>query len=81
VTISAGVAAEPRVGDADAAEAFKARADEALYAAKRGGRDRAVVWTPDGVRRVDTPPVGVSVVGAPHLDGPLHALRARLSRG
>ncbi len=81
VTISAGVAAEARVGDADAAEAFKARADEALYAAKRGGRDRAVVWTPDGVRRVDTPPGGVAVVGAPHLDGPLHALRARLSRG
>ncbi|CAM2772849.1 GGDEF domain-containing response regulator [Rariglobus hedericola] len=41
VTISAGVAALPRYGESEAA--FLAEADKALYTAKNGGRDRAVL--------------------------------------
>ncbi|MGZ4278086.1 MAG: sensor domain-containing diguanylate cyclase [Solirubrobacteraceae bacterium] len=41
VTISIGVCALAHAGDAD--ELYR-RADRALYAAKRAGRDRAVVW-------------------------------------
>lgn len=59
VTVSVGVAAED-VHDAEVAEALKARADAALYAAKRAGRDRAVTWAPGGPRRVDTLPGGVA---------------------
>ncbi|GJG85690.1 hypothetical protein tb265_08710 [Gemmatimonadetes bacterium T265] len=44
VTVSAGTAAVGRVTDLGIAEELKARADHALYAAKRGGRDRAVAW-------------------------------------
>jgi diguanylate cyclase (GGDEF)-like protein len=65
VTASVGVAAEASVDDAGIAEALKGRADAALYAAKRGGRDRAMVWTAGVMRRVDTPPVGMPAVGAP----------------
>jgi diguanylate cyclase (GGDEF)-like protein len=64
VTLSVGVAAEPVVADAQVAEALKGRADAALYEAKRGGRDRAVVWSHDGMRRVDTPPAGVAALDA-----------------
>jgi diguanylate cyclase (GGDEF)-like protein len=75
VTVSVGVASEPAVADPGVAEALKARADAALYAAKRGGRDRAVVWAPDAMRRVATPSGAHEAVpaGAP---GPL----ARLAR-
>jgi diguanylate cyclase (GGDEF)-like protein len=62
VTISVGVATEPVVRDARIAEALKAHADAALYAAKRGGRDRAVVWGAHGMHRVETPPAGVAAV-------------------
>ena len=67
VTVSVGVAAE-LVQDAEVAEALRARADEALYAAKRTGRDRAVVWAPGGPRRIETPPTGALAVGWPPAD-------------
>jgi diguanylate cyclase (GGDEF)-like protein len=70
VTISVGVAAEPVVRDAHAAEALKGRADEALYAAKRAGRDRAVMWAPYGMRQVHTPTAPMRAVGALGADAP-----------
>ncbi|MCU0648080.1 MAG: GGDEF domain-containing protein [Gemmatimonadaceae bacterium] len=44
VTVSAGVAADT-VHDDAMAEDLRARADEALYAAKRSGRDQVVAWS------------------------------------
>lgn len=44
VTCSVGIAAYPQAG-ADWDELFRAT-DEALYASKRGGRDRVTVWAP-----------------------------------
>lgn len=43
ITTSVGVAAAPARDD-EVARTLLARADEALYVAKRNGRDRAVVW-------------------------------------
>lgn len=60
VTVSAGVVSDA-VHDDGIAEALRARADEALYAAKRGGRDRWVMW---GGRNVTTPPQSKAAVGA-----------------
>jgi diguanylate cyclase (GGDEF)-like protein len=54
VTISAGIASE-QVTDAHIAGSLRARADEALYLAKRLGRDRVVMWAP-GIRSNATPP-------------------------
>jgi diguanylate cyclase (GGDEF)-like protein len=45
LTVSAGIVSDG-VPDVGIAEALRARADEALYAAKRSGRDRVVAWTP-----------------------------------
>jgi diguanylate cyclase (GGDEF)-like protein len=44
VTVSIGVVADA-VPDDGIAEALRARADEALYAAKRSGRNRVVLWS------------------------------------
>jgi diguanylate cyclase (GGDEF)-like protein len=44
VTVSIGVVADA-VADDGIAEALRARADEALYAAKRSGRNRVVLWS------------------------------------
>jgi diguanylate cyclase (GGDEF)-like protein len=54
VTVSIGIASE-HVTDSHLAGALRARADEALYVAKRLGRDRVVMWAP-GIRSNATPP-------------------------
>ena len=54
VTVSVGIAAE-QVTDAHITSALRARADEALYLAKRLGRDRVVMWAP-GIKSNATPP-------------------------
>ena len=63
VTISVGVAQARH--EADTTADLLRRADEALFAAKRGGRNRAVLWTDDGFESVtecepEAPTAGVA---------------------
>lgn len=60
VTVSIGIAAE-QVRDPYLGHALRARADEALYVAKRLGRDRVVMWAP-GIRSQATPPQALLAV-------------------
>jgi diguanylate cyclase (GGDEF)-like protein len=60
LTMSAGIAVEAVV-DPEVGAALRARADESLYAAKRGGRDRALLWAP-GVHTHVTPHTGPRVI-------------------
>jgi diguanylate cyclase (GGDEF)-like protein len=60
ITMSIGIAAE-RITQSDAGSALRARADEALYAAKRSGRDRVLLWAP-GVRSNATPPTSMAAI-------------------
>jgi diguanylate cyclase (GGDEF)-like protein len=53
ITMSIGIAAE-RVSSLRDGAALRARSDEALYMAKRGGRNRVLLWAP-GVRSLATP--------------------------
>jgi diguanylate cyclase (GGDEF)-like protein len=61
VTVSVGIACE-QVTDSNIGGSLRARADEALYVAKRLGRDRVVMWAP-GIRSNATPP-WTEIVGA-----------------
>jgi diguanylate cyclase (GGDEF)-like protein len=61
LTMSAGIASE-RMRGQHASDALRARADEALYAAKRNGRDRALLWAP-GVHSHATPIRSVAALG------------------
>ena len=73
ITTSVGVAAAPARDD-EVAKTLLARADEALYVAKRSGRDRAVVWHA-GMRAFDagspgrarhSTPAMIRTVDTPH---------------
>lgn len=60
VTLSIGIAAE-RVSSMRDGAALRARADEALYMAKREGRDRVLLWAP-GVRSLATPAAAMAAI-------------------
>lgn len=62
LTMSIGIAAE-RIHDAGTTDSLRARADEALYAGKRSGRDRALLWAP-GVHSHATPVRSMMAVGS-----------------
>lgn len=47
LTVSVGVVSATGMSTDAAGTHMRVRADEALYAAKRGGRDRARVWNAD----------------------------------
>jgi diguanylate cyclase (GGDEF)-like protein len=54
-SVSIGISVETASGERSSLE-LRARADEALFAAKRSGRDRALLWA-SGVRSLRTPVV------------------------
>ena len=60
VTMSVGIAAE-RVSSMRDGAALRARADEALYMAKRFGRNRVLLWAP-GVRSLATPAAAMAAI-------------------
>ena len=60
VTASVGIAAE-RVTSPMVGAELRARADEALYLAKRSGRDRVLLWAP-GVRSLATPAASIAII-------------------
>ena len=62
VSMSVGIAAE-RVSSQRDGAALRARADEALYMAKRGGRNRVLLWAP-GVRSMATPHAAMAVIAS-----------------
>jgi predicted signal transduction protein with EAL and GGDEF domain len=70
ITISIGVASDAATID-DCVRILAARADEALYVAKRNGRDQAVLWQ-TGMRAFDS--------GTGRASGELTAIDRRLSR-
>jgi diguanylate cyclase (GGDEF)-like protein len=59
ITVSVGIACE-HVRDGHVAGSLRARADEALYVAKRLGRNRVVMWAP-GIRSNATPPFNIAI--------------------
>lgn len=59
VTVSVGIACE-RISDSHIGGSLRARADEALYVAKKLGRNRVVMWAP-GIRSNATPPSTAAV--------------------
>ena len=63
VTMSVGIAAE-RIFSAVDAASLRARADEALYLAKRTGRNRIMLWAP-GVRSNSTPAAAAAQIAQP----------------
>lgn len=63
VTMSIGISAE-RVSSVRDSAALRARADEALYAAKRGGRNRSMLWAP-GVPSLATPAAAAVAIVTP----------------
>ena len=70
ITVSVGVAAD-MARDVEVAKTLLARADEALYVAKRNGRDQAVLWHA-GMRAFDGSSAGrarTSVTGMLRING------------
>ncbi len=65
ITVSIGIAADTARSD-QVAKVLMARADEALYVAKRNGRNRSEVWHP-GMRAFDGTPPGRRSVEAKAL--------------